>query len=169
MMQFISKAVVWALCLVYSAFAAFRLFLLYVTKFPSKPWKPKDRPNPPACLSDPIYGTHKYAKVNVSVYFYFKKKVRFLVDCCCCLNCIVLSCNEHVLYKSHELRFSFMHFFFRLRMVGRTRMQGIRLHYVEAGDHSKPLMVLVHGFPEFWFSWRHQIVEFSKDYWFVAS
>src|SRR5438874_4767583 len=30
-----------------------------------------------------------------------------------------------------------------------------RLHYVEAGDG--PLIVLLHGFPEFWFSWRHQI------------
>lgn len=39
---------------------------------------------------------------------------------------------------------------------------------MEKGDHSKPLMVFVHGFPEFWYSWRHQIKEFSKDYWCVA-
>lgn len=32
---------------------------------------------------------------------------------------------------------------------------GVRLHYVEAG--SGPLVVLLHGFPEFWWSWRHQI------------
>jgi pimeloyl-ACP methyl ester carboxylesterase len=32
---------------------------------------------------------------------------------------------------------------------------GVRLHYVEAG--SGPLVVLLHGFPEFWYSWRHQI------------
>jgi epoxide hydrolase 4 len=31
----------------------------------------------------------------------------------------------------------------------------VRLHYVEAGDG--PLIVLLHGFPEFWFSWRLQI------------
>jgi hypothetical protein len=30
-----------------------------------------------------------------------------------------------------------------------------RLHYVEAGDG--PLVVLLHGFPEFWFGWRLQI------------
>jgi pimeloyl-ACP methyl ester carboxylesterase len=30
-----------------------------------------------------------------------------------------------------------------------------RLHYVEAG--AGPLIVLLHGFPEFWFSWRLQI------------
>jgi epoxide hydrolase 4 len=32
---------------------------------------------------------------------------------------------------------------------------GIRLHYVEAGEG--PLVVLLHGFPEFWYSWRRQI------------
>src|SRR4029077_16633475 len=30
-----------------------------------------------------------------------------------------------------------------------------RLHYVEAGDG--PLVVLLHGFPEFWYGWRGQI------------
>src|SRR3954449_8790260 len=32
---------------------------------------------------------------------------------------------------------------------------GITIHYVEAGRG--PLVVLLHGFPEFWYSWRHQI------------
>jgi pimeloyl-ACP methyl ester carboxylesterase len=32
---------------------------------------------------------------------------------------------------------------------------GVRLHYVEAGEG--PLVVLLHGFPQFWYSWRHQI------------
>ena len=31
----------------------------------------------------------------------------------------------------------------------------VRLHYVEKGEG--PLIVLLHGFPEFWFEWRHQI------------
>jgi pimeloyl-ACP methyl ester carboxylesterase len=31
----------------------------------------------------------------------------------------------------------------------------LRLHYVEAGRG--PLVVLLHGFPEFWYSWRFQI------------
>ena len=30
-----------------------------------------------------------------------------------------------------------------------------RLHYVEAGEG--PLVVLLHGFPEFWYGWRLQI------------
>uniref|UniRef100_A0A182JK48 AB hydrolase-1 domain-containing protein n=1 Tax=Anopheles atroparvus TaxID=41427 RepID=A0A182JK48_ANOAO len=45
---------------------------------------------------------------------------------------------------------------------------GIKIHYVENGDPSKPLMLFVHGFPEFWYSWRYQLKEFSKDYWVVA-
>ncbi|HYT27527.1 MAG TPA: alpha/beta hydrolase [Ktedonobacteraceae bacterium] len=32
---------------------------------------------------------------------------------------------------------------------------GIRMHYVTQG--SGPLVVLLHGFPEFWYSWRYQI------------
>ena len=34
-------------------------------------------------------------------------------------------------------------------------LAGVRLHYVEAGEG--PLVVLLHGFPEFWYSWRFQI------------
>jgi pimeloyl-ACP methyl ester carboxylesterase len=34
-------------------------------------------------------------------------------------------------------------------------VDGVRLHYVETGEG--PLVVLLHGFPEFWWTWRHQI------------
>lgn len=43
---------------------------------------------------------------------------------------------------------------------------GLRLHYVTQGEG--PLMLMLHGFPEFWYSWRHQIPEFAKDYKVVA-
>lgn len=43
---------------------------------------------------------------------------------------------------------------------------GVRLHYVTQGEG--PLMLMLHGFPEFWYSWRHQIPEFAKDYKVVA-
>jgi pimeloyl-ACP methyl ester carboxylesterase len=32
---------------------------------------------------------------------------------------------------------------------------GIKMHYVEAGQG--PIVLLCHGFPESWYSWRHQI------------
>ena len=38
---------------------------------------------------------------------------------------------------------------------GFASTNGIRMHYVEAG--SGPLVVLCHGWPESWYSWRHQL------------
>jgi epoxide hydrolase 4 len=34
---------------------------------------------------------------------------------------------------------------------------GVRLHAVAAGDPRGPLVLLLHGFPEFWYGWRHQL------------
>ncbi|HMC71452.1 MAG TPA: alpha/beta hydrolase, partial [Mycobacteriales bacterium] len=38
---------------------------------------------------------------------------------------------------------------------GYAEVGDVRLHYVEAGNG--PLIVLLHGFPEFWYGWRLQI------------
>jgi pimeloyl-ACP methyl ester carboxylesterase len=38
---------------------------------------------------------------------------------------------------------------------GQVDVNGLRLHYVEMG--AGPLVVLLHGFPEFWYCWRHQL------------
>jgi len=37
---------------------------------------------------------------------------------------------------------------------------GIQLHLAECGEG--PLVVLAHGFPEFWWSWRHQLVGLAE-------
>lgn len=39
----------------------------------------------------------------------------------------------------------------------RRSAQGLNLHVVEAGDEGAPLVMLLHGFPEFWWAWRKQI------------
>jgi len=44
--------------------------------------------------------------------------------------------------------------------------KGIKIHYLQWGNG--PLMVMLHGFPDFWYSWRGIIPEFSKDYKVVA-
>jgi epoxide hydrolase 4 len=45
---------------------------------------------------------------------------------------------------------------------------GLRFHYVAVGDVSKPLLLFIHGYPETWYSWRHQMKEFSADFYCVA-
>ncbi|EGW07957.1 Epoxide hydrolase 4 [Cricetulus griseus] len=50
----------------------------------------------------------------------------------------------------------------------RIKDSGLRFHYVAAGERGRPLMLLLHGFPEFWYSWRHQLREFKSEYRVVA-
>ena len=37
------------------------------------------------------------------------------------------------------------------------RVNGVSLHIAEAGPEDGPLVILLHGFPGFWWDWRHQI------------
>ena len=48
------------------------------------------------------------------------------------------------------------------------KKQNIKIHYVSNGRTDKPLMLFVHGFPECWYTWRHQMKAFDKDYHVVA-
>jgi pimeloyl-ACP methyl ester carboxylesterase len=34
---------------------------------------------------------------------------------------------------------------------------GIKLHLVQKGDPKAPTILFLHGFPEFWYGWRHQL------------
>jgi pimeloyl-ACP methyl ester carboxylesterase len=45
-------------------------------------------------------------------------------------------------------------------------VNGVRLHYARAG--TGPLIVFLHGFPEFWYEWKSQLTEFSRDHTAVA-
>lgn len=47
--------------------------------------------------------------------------------------------------------------------------RGTRIHLVEAGDPSGRLVLLVHGFPESWYSWRHQIPALAGAGYHVAA
>ena len=46
------------------------------------------------------------------------------------------------------------------------QINGIRLHYVTSG--TGPLLIFLHGFPEFWYAWNAQLREFGEDYRAVA-
>lgn len=48
-----------------------------------------------------------------------------------------------------------------------AQVNGIRLHYAESGSGDK-LVILLHGFPEFWYSWRHQLRALGGHYHVVA-
>ena len=47
-----------------------------------------------------------------------------------------------------------------------AEVNGVRLHYVTQGKG--PLIVFLHGFPEFWYEWKDQLPEFAKDHRAVA-
>lgn len=57
-------------------------------------------------------------------------------------------------------------------------INGIRMHWVEARPSKNnttkhcsqaPLIILLHGFPEFWYSWRHQITALAAAGYRVAA
>jgi pimeloyl-ACP methyl ester carboxylesterase len=48
-----------------------------------------------------------------------------------------------------------------------ANVNGIRLHYAEAGSGDK-LVILLHGFPEFWYSWHKQLQALGRIFHVVA-
>lgn len=50
---------------------------------------------------------------------------------------------------------------------GYADIDGVALHYVEAGDAGQT-MIFLHGFPEYWASWEQQIAFFSERYRVIA-
>jgi pimeloyl-ACP methyl ester carboxylesterase len=47
-----------------------------------------------------------------------------------------------------------------------AEVNGIRLHFVSSGQGR--LIMFVHGFPEFWFAWKNQLMEFGRDHQAIA-
>lgn len=64
---------------------------------------------------------------------------------------------QYAAYLSEERELSFM------ELEHRTiKTNGIQLHTVQAGPKSGIPVVLLHGFPEFWYGWRKQIPALAK-------
>jgi pimeloyl-ACP methyl ester carboxylesterase len=49
---------------------------------------------------------------------------------------------------------------------GYADSNGVKIHYATIG--SGPLMVMIHGFPDYWYTWRHQMEGLSNKYQCVA-
>ncbi len=45
---------------------------------------------------------------------------------------------------------------------------GMRLHYASYGDPQAPLVVLLHGFPQFWYAWHDLMPALADNYFVVA-
>ena len=50
---------------------------------------------------------------------------------------------------------------------GYAQVGDVRLHYAHAGQGDR-LVILLHGFPECWYSWRHQLASLGKHFHVVA-
>ncbi|MCO5120412.1 MAG: alpha/beta hydrolase [Burkholderiaceae bacterium] len=46
--------------------------------------------------------------------------------------------------------------------------EGIRLHYASAGEQGAPLMLFMHGFPEFWYAWKDFLPHYGRHRFAVA-
>lgn len=51
---------------------------------------------------------------------------------------------------------------------GFADLGSINLHYAESGAENKELVILLHGFPEFWFTWRKQLPVIGEKFHAVA-
>ncbi|MHA1886383.1 MAG: alpha/beta fold hydrolase [Promethearchaeota archaeon] len=50
-----------------------------------------------------------------------------------------------------------------------AEVNNIKLHYVKAGPEDGDLIMMLHGFPQFWYMWRDQLLDLSKDYLVVKN
>lgn len=48
------------------------------------------------------------------------------------------------------------------------KANSITFHCATAGDPARPMLLFLHGFPEFWYAWRHQLTALSDQFFCVA-
>ena len=47
-----------------------------------------------------------------------------------------------------------------------AQSDGVKIHYATLGA-GRPI-IMIHGFPDYWYTWRHQMADLSKDFQVVA-
>ncbi|HEV2882891.1 MAG TPA: alpha/beta hydrolase [Pyrinomonadaceae bacterium] len=50
-----------------------------------------------------------------------------------------------------------------------AQLDEVRLHYAECGRRGERLVLLLHGFPECWYSWRHQLTALGGERFHVVA
>ena len=45
---------------------------------------------------------------------------------------------------------------------------GVRIHYVTLGNPKDPPVLMIHGFPDWWYSWRSLMADLSRDHFTIA-
>lgn len=132
----------YVLCVLSNLVIGIGLLFLLVLKGSSKFWKVKAR-KPPECLQNELYGEHKYLQVNVSFDFYFFNWNRSIF-------CRIWN---YIMWKM-EMRENHWFCSFMDSLISGEIWSGLK----------NSIFTKLY----FRYSWRYQIVEFSKDYWTVA-
>ena len=45
---------------------------------------------------------------------------------------------------------------------------GVRIHYATLGNPKDPPVLMIHGFPDYWYSWRPLMADLSRDHFTIA-
>ena len=45
---------------------------------------------------------------------------------------------------------------------------GVRIHYAALGNPKDPPVLMIHGFPDYWYSWRSLMADLARDHYTIA-
>ncbi len=98
-------------------------------------------------------------------YLYFKRFLAVIICCCsvASLGLISLATAEQNIVDKSEKKINYTHY--------KTTVNGIQLHYVIGGEGNgqRDPIVLLHGWPETWYEWRHIIPQLiANNYTVIA-
>ncbi len=51
---------------------------------------------------------------------------------------------------------------------GYADSSGVRIHYVTLGNPKDPPVLMIHGFPDYWYSWRGLMADLARDHFTIA-
>ncbi|KVH89561.1 Epoxide hydrolase-like protein [Cynara cardunculus var. scolymus] len=72
--------------------------------------------------------------------------------------------GSHFVHEQFPDKSSFFNLIVKMDQIKHNYIQvdGLKLHVAELGSESLPVVLLLHGFPEIWYTWRHQMVAVAK-------